>query len=157
MDAVNAWYDGLGFQGELRFRRHFSGNPSADPGVKDNTASARALTLLYFLIAQPDGIPHFLNGNSLQAVRALLSNQPGHVNTQPQFNDRLNGKFPRGVVFMHKTGSNSEVIADAGIVSNYLPGAPSFVIVAFDAKLSKPAMQRLGLNLLKLMKHRAQL
>jgi hypothetical protein len=49
------------------------------------------------------------------------------------------------------------VIADAGIVSRYLKGAPDFIMVAFDSKLDKAEMQRLGLNLLRLMKQRAQL
>jgi len=156
MDAINAWYEELGFPaGELQFRRHFSGNPSADPNSPDNTASAEALTLLYFLIAQQNDILGFLSAQGLHAVRLMLSNQKenqqNHPNNEPQFNDRLGKKFPSGVVFIHKTGSNTEVIADAGIAYN---GKQTFIIVAFDTRLDKAAMQRLGLNLLKLMKKR---
>lgn len=154
MEAINGWYESLGFPpGELRLRRHFSGNPSADPGAKDNHASARALTLLYFLIAQPESVDGFLSAASLKQVRWMLMDMPGHPNTLPQFNDRLNGLIkPPGYVFVHKTGSNTEVIVDAGILYN---GKQSFIMVAFDTKLKKPAMQRLGLNLLRLMKQRA--
>lgn len=148
IQGVNDWLARLGFSpAQIEFQRHFSGN--AKPGGLDNFATAAALAKFYFLLAQDDAVDEMPSRGAAGKARAMLSSA-GSVNTDPKFNDRLNGKFPAGVEFVHKTGSNAVVIGDGGIVYD---NGSAFIIVAFDTKKDRSAMARLGLALLKL--HRA--
>jgi beta-lactamase class A len=148
IQGVNDWLARLGFStAEIEFQRHFSG--SAKPGGPDNFATAAALAKFYFLLAQESAVDGMPARGAAGKARAMLSSA-GSVNTDPHFNDRLNGKFPAGVEFVHKTGSNAVVIGDGGIVYD---NGGAFIITAFDLKQDRAAMARLGLALLKL--HRA--
>jgi beta-lactamase class A len=143
--GINDWLARLGFSAaEIEFQRHFSG--ATKPGGLDNFATAAALAKFYFLLAQPGGVDEMPSAGAAGKARAMLSSA-GSVNTDPKFNDRLNGKFPAGVEFVHKTGSNAVVIGDGGIAYD---NGGAFIIVAFDTKQDRAAMAKLGLALLKL-------
>lgn len=146
--GINDWLNRLSFDtSEIEFQRRFSG--SAKPGPPDNYATAAGLAEFWFLMAQEQGLKDMLSPTAQAKARALLSSS-GLINTEIKYNDRLNGKFPAGVEFAHKTGSNAEVIGDGGIVYD---AAGPFIIVAFDKKQDRAAMARLGLKLLDM--HRA--
>ncbi len=145
ISGINDWLKRLGFNNsEIEFQRRFS--PGAKPGPPDNYATAAGLAEFWFLMAQEAGLRDMLSPTAQAKARAMLSSL-GQVNTDPHYNDRLNGKFPAGVEFAHKTGSNAEVIGDGGIVFD---SGGAFIIVAFDKKQNRAAMAKLGLKLLEL-------
>jgi beta-lactamase class A len=150
--GINEWVARLGFSPrEIEFQRRFSA--SAKPGGPDNYATAAALAEFYFLLAQEGGVDGMLSPASAGKARAMLSSL-GPVNDAAKFNDRLNGKFPPGVEFIHKTGSNAAVSGDGGIVvdggTDRDGGRRRCIIVAFDKKQDRAALARLGLGLLEL-------
>jgi beta-lactamase class A len=143
---MNRWLSSLGYHsGEITFNREFQGVASKDG---ENLVTASALAKFYFLVAQEDDVPGFLNAGSLKKLRTLIDSD-GTTNNQPQFNDRLNARFHKDVRFLHKTGSNSKVLADGGIV---VDGNRSYILVVVDASKNKEGMQRLGLGVLQLMR-----
>jgi beta-lactamase class A len=145
INGVNDWLARLGFtKDEIDFQRRFSA--SAKPGPPDNYATVAGLAEFWFLVAQEQGLKDMLSPTAYAKARAMLSNL-GQVNTDPKYNDRLSGKFPKGVEFAHKTGSNVAVIGDGGIAFD---GGEGFIIVAFDTKQNRGAMAKLGLKLLEL-------
>jgi hypothetical protein len=140
-DETNAWLRGLGFGAdELYFARDFGDFAAAARGT-DNTCTAYGLARFYFLLAQPNAVPDFAGHDVLGKVRLLLDSQ-GDCNNRPDFNDRLNGRFPAGVHFCHKTGSNDDVLGDGGY---FVIKHDKCVLVVLDEGKNKPAMQQLGL------------
>lgn len=151
MENTNAYFEGLRFtKEELHFGRTFSSQGQAVANSnRDNVATPKALAKLYFMIAQESNIDGLLSGEQLRVLRRLLDSE-GLRNDDPHYNDRLNGLFPKGVHFYHKTGANQEVIVDAGYV--VASKDVRFILVAYDTKKDRSAMARLGLGILKLMK-----
>jgi beta-lactamase class A len=147
-ERINAWLAGLGFSSDELFVGHYL-RPAGNAGgscLSGNRVSARALAKFYFLLAQEETVEGFLTKESLEKIRGIVSSADN--NCTPHLNDRLNGSFPAGAVFYHKTGSNNAVAADAGFVKI---GGLSCVIAAFDKGKNRGAMRRLGLNLLRMI------
>jgi beta-lactamase class A len=146
--AMNDWLAKLGFtERELRFGRDFQ---SSAPTTKaENYATAEGLAKLFFLLAQKGDVKGLPRSGMLVKIRQMLDDSK--ANNNPEFNDRLNARFPGGVSFIHKTGSNSIVLADGGIV---VDGDRSYILVVFDTAKNKEAMQRMGLAVLELMRTR---
>ena len=156
IERTNAWLTGLGFaESELHFGRYFTptklgfANAYNESGG-EVTASAAAMAELYFLLAQDEDLDRFLKKASLRQAKALLQSN-GKVNNRKEFNDRLNGSFPKDAYFTHKTGSNASVVGDGGIARL---DKLRFIMVAYDTGKDRAAMSRLGLALLKLMQGR---
>jgi hypothetical protein len=134
--GVNSWLAGLGFSAdEFHFARRFADFKA--PG--DNTCTALGLAKFYFLLAQTTDVQGLGTAASLAKVRALLDSE-GDCNNKAAYNDRLNGKLP-AVHFIHKTGSNNDVLADGGI---FRGPQRDFILVVLDKTKNKAAMQRLG-------------
>lgn len=147
-EQINAWLTGLGFSSDELFIGHYL-RPAGNAGgscLGGNRVSAQALAKFYFLLAQEEAVGGFLTKESLEKIRGIISSADN--NCTPHLNDRLNGSFPAGAVFYHKTGSNNAIVADAGFVRI---GELSCIIVAFDKGKDRRAMRQLGLNLLKMI------
>lgn len=165
IERANAWLAALGFgPAELHFGRYFTPTGLGFANEYNRrggevTASAAALAELYFLLAQDEDLGGFLTKASLRQAKALLQSN-GQVNNRKEFNDRLNGSFPRGVSFTHKTGSNAGVVGDGGIVRvTGADGKPRagdlrFIMTAYDTGKDRGAMRKLGLALLEWMQGR---
>lgn len=146
LERINSWVAGLGFTpDELHFGRRF-GDFSPAAMQNDNTCSALGLAKFYFLLDQGGGLSDFAPAGAVGKVRSLLDSA-GAVNHNAAYNDRLNAKLP-GVHFQHKTGSNPDVLVDGGIV---LTANGSYVLVVIDETKDRPAMQRLGASIYKLL------
>lgn len=147
-ERINAWLTELGFSSSELFVGSYL-KPAGNAGgscLGRNRVSARALAKFYFLLAQEETVEGFLTKESLEKIRGIISSADN--NCTPHLNDRLNGNFPAGAVFYHKTGSNNAVVADGGFARM---GELSCVITAFDKGKDRRAMRRLGLNLLKMI------
>ena len=156
IDRANAWLESLGFgAGELHFGRYFTPTSLGFASKYNESggeviASAAAMAEFYFLLAQDEDLDGFLSKAGLRRAEGYLQSS-GKVNNLKEFNDRLNGSFPRGAYFTHKTGSNADVVADGGIVRQ---GSLRFIMTAYDTGKDRAAMRRLGLALLKFIQGR---
>jgi beta-lactamase class A len=142
-DKVNAWLARLGLEAdELHFEREF-GDLGHVPLARDNRCTALGLAKFYCLLAQAVDIDGLGSASTLLKLRLLLDSQ-GDCNNHAEYNDRLNGRLPRGVHFVHKTGSNEDVLADGGVVYDN-QGQPRLALVVLDRTKNKRAIQALGL------------
>jgi hypothetical protein len=146
-DDLASWLERLGIaRSDLRIRSNFVSKGPVQGG--GNSCTAEGLAELYFLLAQDKDVPDFLTAASIDAVHTLIDSG-GDNNNVPAYNDRLNALFPQRVRFLHKTGSNSRVLGDAGIV---VDGERRFILVILDRTVTRKSIQRFGLSVLNLMR-----
>lgn len=141
--TVNAWLAKLGLRAEeLHFEREF-GDLGHVPLAQDNRCTALGLAKFYCLLAQSVDIEGLGTASTLAKLRLLLDSQ-GDCNNHTDYNDRLNALLPKGAHFVHKTGSNQDVLADGGVIYDD-QGRPRLTLVVLDRTKNRRAMQQLGL------------
>jgi hypothetical protein len=146
IDVVNTWLGQAGFDADaLHFSRQF-GDFQATALQGDNTCTALGLATFYALLAERETLPGLGSKEALGKALQLLDSE-GDCNNETKFNDRLNGLLP-DVAFYHKTGSNADVLVDAGIFAGQ---HFDYELAVIDKTKNQRAIQRLGRNIYRLL------
>lgn len=133
MDAVNGFMRTLGLSGQTKLRRKLFDQASSDRGIK-NTVTAADVALLLKRIITGRLVSEAASRDMLQ----LLKDQ------------RLNGKMPfflapKGIKCAHKTGEDSGITHDVGIILTEQPKIFCFLSEETDVPSAERALQDLAL------------
>ncbi|MBS1985688.1 MAG: serine hydrolase [Bdellovibrionales bacterium] len=116
-DFINRTADDLSAP-SLRVHHKVYSHQDPEPNISlRNLATAAGHAQVYKLLAV--GAPAVFSESSRMQILKILEGQ--------RDNDRLNGQFPKGVMFYHKPGNTSKVTGDAGF---YQLDAHTIVVIA---------------------------